>query len=124
VAREDDVRDLLYVMLKPVLFDLVKEEPTPSLVRTHKFVDLCSKAARIFIEVKWVGRKGQWKTILNQIHVDIQSYHSHESCETLVFVILDAARDIPDPRLLEYEISDKQMIRGRKVDVRVYVVEP
>jgi len=36
VSREDDIRDLLYVMLKPVLFDLVKEEPTPSLVGTHK----------------------------------------------------------------------------------------
>jgi hypothetical protein len=43
VTREDDVRDLIYVMLKPVLFDLVKEEPTPSLARAHKFVDLCSK---------------------------------------------------------------------------------
>jgi hypothetical protein len=40
VSREDDVRDLLYVMLKPALFDLVKEEPTPSLAATHKFVDL------------------------------------------------------------------------------------
>jgi hypothetical protein len=99
VSREDDIRDLFYVMLKPVLFDLVKEEPTPSLVRTHKFVGLCSKASRLFIEVKWIGRKGQWKTILDQIHVDIQSYPSHESCETLVFVILDAVRDISDPRL-------------------------
>ena len=124
VSREDDIRDLLYVMLKPILFDLVKEEPTPSLVRTHKFIDLCSKASRIFIEVKLVGRKGQWKTILDQIHVDIQSYPSHESCETLVFVIVDAVRDIPDPRLLEHEMSGKQTIRDRKVDVNVYVVEP
>lgn len=124
VSREDDVRDLLYVMLKPVLFDLVKEEPTPSLVRTHKFVDLCSKASRIFIEVKWVGRKGQWKTILDQMHVDTQSYPTHECCETLVFVIVDDARDIPDPRLLENEMSGTQIIRGRQVDVRVYVVEP
>jgi hypothetical protein len=64
--REDDVRDLLYVMLKPILFDLVTEEPTPSLASSHKFVDLCSKTARIFIELKWIGRPKQWKTIVDQ----------------------------------------------------------
>jgi len=124
ISREDDIRDLLYVMLKPVLFDLVKEEPTPSFALTHKLVDLCSKASRIFIEVKWIGRKNQWKTILEQIHIDIQSYPSHECCETLVFVILDAVRDIPDPRLVEHDMSGRQIIRDRAIDIRVYVVEP
>jgi hypothetical protein len=46
VSREDDVRDLLYVMLRPAVFDLVKEEPIPSLAGTHKFVDLCSEASK------------------------------------------------------------------------------
>lgn len=124
VSREDDVRDLLYVMLKPVLFDLIKEEPIPSLGRTHKFVDLCSKASRVFIEVKWIGRKGHWKAILDEIHVDIQCYPSHEFCETLVFVIVDGLRDVPDPRLIENEMSRKQVINGRAVDIRVYVAEP
>ena len=124
IKREDDVRDLLYVMLKPVLFDLVKEEPTPTLAGTHKFVDLCSKTARIFIELKWISRPKQWKAIVEQIHVDIQAYPAHEFCETLVFVIVDSARDIPDPRLLERELTGRQIIRGRTVDIRVFVVEP
>lgn len=124
VKREDDVRDLLYVMLRPVLFDLTKEEPTPSLASTHKFVDLCSKTARLFVEVKWVGRAKQWKRILDEIHVDVQAYPTHDSCETLVFVVVDAARDVPDPRLAERELSGTQVIRGKKVDIRVFIVEP
>jgi hypothetical protein len=124
VAREDDVRDLLYVMLKPALFDLVKEEPTPSLAGTHKFVDLSGKASRIFIEVKWIGRKGQWKAVLGQIQVDIQSYPTHPGCETLIFVVLDAVRDVPDPRLVERDFSKKQELFGRRVHIRQYVVEP
>lgn len=124
VSREDDVRDLLYVMLKPVLFDLVKEEPTPSLAGTHKFVDLSSKASRIFIEVKWIDKKNQWKAVLGQIQIDIQSYSTHPNCETLVFVVVDEARDIPDPRLLEKEITGKQRIRKRQFDIRLYIVEP
>jgi hypothetical protein len=124
VSREDDVRDLLYVMLRPVLFDLVKEEPTPSVARAHKFIDLCSNASRLFIEVKWVGRRGQWKRILGEIQIDIQSYPSHESCHTLVFVLVDIARDIPDPRLVERDLTGSQMVRGRSLEVRVFVVEP
>jgi len=123
IKREDDVRDLLYVMLKPLLFDLVKEEPTPSLATTHKFVDLCSKTARMFIELKWISKPKQWRAIVEQIHVDIQAYPAHESCETLVFVVVDSARDIPDPRLFETELTGKQVIRGRTIDVRVFVVE-
>jgi hypothetical protein len=124
VSREKDVRDLLYVMLKPAVFDLVKEEPTPSLAATHKFVDLSSKASRLLIEVKWIGRRNQWKSILAQIQVDIQSYHTHENCETLVFVVVDAVRDMPDPRLLEREMTGPQTVKGRTFDVRLYVVEP
>lgn len=44
---------------------------------------------------------------MDQIRVDIQSYLSHECCGTLVFVIVDAVRDIPDPRLVEHEMSGR-----------------
>jgi REase_DpnII-MboI len=124
VSREDDVRDLLFVMLKPVMFDLVKEEPIPSLAGTHKFVDLSSKASRIFIEVKWLERKGRWKAILGQIQIDIQSYSTHPTCESLVFVVVDTIRDVPDPRLVEKEMTGTQIIRERQLDVRVYIVDP
>lgn len=112
------------MMLKPVLFDLIKEEAIPSVAVSHKFVDLASKVARIFIEVKWVARRHQWKAIVRQIQVDIQSYPAHKSCETIIFVVVDAARDIPDPRLIEKELSGQQVIRDRNVDVRVFIVEP
>ena len=124
VEREDDVRDLLYAMLRPTLADIVKEEPTPMSARTYKFVDLCSAASRILIELKWIRKKGHWKTILDEIRVDIQSYPSHPACETLIFVIVDAHRDIPDPRLIEAELSGIQEIRERRVDIRTFVVEP
>ncbi|WNM60510.1 hypothetical protein [Candidatus Nitrospira neomarina] len=123
VSREDDVRDLLYVMLRASLLDLNQEEPTPSLVQTHKIVDLASKASRLFIELKWIGKTGQWKKILEQIHTDIQCYPEHPSCETLVFVVLDTVRDLPDPRQFERKTSGVQVVRGKRIDVRLYVVE-
>ena len=124
VTREDDVRDLLYVMLRPGLFDLVKEVPTPSRARTQKFVDLCSKSARSVLAVKGIGQKNHWKKTLEQIHVDVQCYPTHPACETLIFVIVDAVRDLPDPRLTERELSGQQVIKGRTIDIRAYVVNP
>lgn len=124
ITREDDVRDLLYVMLRPLVFDLSKEEAIPSRGGTHKFVDLCSKAVKLLIEIKWIQRRGQWKNVVEQIHIDVQSYIAHPSCETLMFVIVDSARDIPDPRRLEAELSAGQTIGGKSVSVRLYVAEP
>jgi len=124
VACEDDVRDLLFVMLRPLVFDLVKEEPGPSRAGTYKVVDLFSKALKLFVEVKWIDKPRQWKRIVEEIHVDVQSYIAHPGCDTLIFAIVDAVRDIPDPRRLEHELSGSQTIAGRDVTVRVFVCEP
>jgi len=45
--------------------------------------------ARLFIEVKWIGKTGTWKQIVKQIHDDIQSYITHPSCGTIIFVVID-----------------------------------
>src|SRR5690606_3443739 len=52
VTREDDVRDLLFAILRASISDIVREEPIPSRAGSHRFVDLCSKTARLLIEVK------------------------------------------------------------------------
>ena len=124
ITCEDDVRDLLFVMLRPRVFDLIKEEAVPSRVGTHRFVDLCSKAIRLFIEVKWIGTRRRWKRIVDQIHVDIQTYVAHPACDNLLFVIVDAVRDIPDPRQLEEHLSGEQSVGDRRIHVRVIVCEP
>lgn len=124
IQQEDDVRDLLYVMLRPLISDLRKEEAVPSRAGTHKFVDLCSSAVKLLLEVKWIDKRNQWKRIVEQIHIDTQTYVMHPACETLMFVIVDAVRDIPDPRRLEHELSGEQMISGRTFAVRVFVAEP
>lgn len=124
VTREDDVRDLLYVMLRPIVFDISKEEAIPSRGGTHKFVDLCSNAVKLMLEVKWIAKSGQWKKIVEQIHVDTQSYITHPACENLIFVIVDSARDIPDPKKLEEELSGEQIINGKSVSIKLFVAEP
>lgn len=124
ISREDDIRDLLYAMLRASISDIHREESIPSKAGTHKFVDLCSNVARLFIEVKWISKRGQWKQIVKQINDDIQTYVPHPSCVTLAFVIIDAARDIPDPQLLEKDLSNVQIIDSKKVEILTFVREP
>ena len=55
ITCEKDVRDLLYVMLRPRVFDIQKEEPVPSRVGLSKIVDLCSNHAQFMLELKWIA---------------------------------------------------------------------
>ncbi len=73
VICEKDVRDLLFVMLRPLIFDLVKEEVIPSKAGTSKKVDLSSNAARLLIELKWIDKPNSWKRVLREVHDDIQT---------------------------------------------------
>lgn len=124
VSREDDVRDLMYVMLRASIADIRTEEPVPSRAGTYKVIDIYSEIARLFIELKWVGKKGSWKQILKQVNDDIQSYVSHPCCDTIIFVIVDEVRDIPDPALVERSYTGLQTINGKEVDIHLFVKEP
>jgi hypothetical protein len=124
VNREDDVRDLMYVMLRAAIADIRTEEPVPSRAGTHKFIDIYSEIARLFIEVKWIGKRGSWKQILKQVNDDIQSYVSHPCCDTIIFVIVDEVRDMPDPALIERDYTGLQIINGKEVDIHLFVREP
>jgi hypothetical protein len=124
VSREDDVRDLLYVMLRAAISDIKTEEPVPSRAGTHKFIDIYSQIARLFIELKWIGKKGTWKQVLKQINDDIQSYVAHPCCDTLIFIVIDEAKDIPDPALVERDYTGWQTIGDKEIDIHLYVREP
>jgi REase_DpnII-MboI len=124
VSREDDIRDLLYVILRASISDITREEPIPSRAGTHRVVDLCSQTGRLLIEVKWIDKKGSWKRIIKEINDDTQSYVRHPACENLVFIVIDAIKDIPDPSKFESELSGAQELEGKHVQVTVFVREP
>lgn len=124
IQCEDDVRDLLYAILRAAISDIMREEPVPSKVGIYSKVDLFSKLARLFVEVKWIDRKGTWKQIVKQINDDIQSYITHPACETLIFVVIDAVKDIPDPNQFEKDLSCNQKIGEKSVEIMAFVREP
>jgi len=123
ITREDDVRDLLFAMLRASISDIRREEPVPSRAGGSRVADLRSSLARTLIEIKWV-REGRWRKILDEMYADIQTYGRHPDCTYLIFVIVDSARAIPDPHLVEAELSGSQTIDGKQIRVMAYVREP
>src|SRR5207249_11386200 len=83
VSREDDVRDLLFAMLRGSIADIKREEPIPSKAGRGKVVDLFSRVAETLIEVKWVNSKTPWTRALEEINADIQTYGRHPECSHL-----------------------------------------
>jgi len=124
ISREDDVRDLLYAMLRGSISDIRREEPIPSRADTAKVADLFSRVAKTMIEVKWIATKPQWKRVLEEMHVDIQTYGRHPDCRNLVFVVIDAAKAVPDSRLVETQIGGDQTIDGKAIKIMAFIREP
>lgn len=124
ITCEDDVRDLLYAMLRASLSDIKPEEPVPSRAGRSTVADLLSQIARVAIEVKWIGKPSHWKRIQDEIAVDIQSYGRHPDCQTIVFIILDAAKAVPDPGLVQSQLSGDQVIDGKTIKILAFIREP
>jgi hypothetical protein len=78
--------------------------------------------AKTLLEIKWIGKKDSGVE-LDEIHIDVQTYGRHRTV-SMIFVVIDAVRDVPDPHLVETELSGKQVIDGRVVRVIAYVREP
>ncbi len=123
ITCEHDVRDLLYVMLRPRIFDITKEEPIPSKASTYRKVDLCSNAVPFLLEVKWIGRRGMWKKKIEEIYVDIQTYAMHPGSQTIFFIIVDNVRDIQDPRRVEQDMTARQTVAARMIDIELFVCD-
>ena len=95
----------------------------PSKAGTHRVVDLCSNAVPFLLELKWIGRKGTWKKRIEEMYVDIQTYSKHPSSQTIFFLIVDDVQDIQDPRQIEQDLTSRQTVDGKEVDIVAFVCD-
>jgi hypothetical protein len=69
-----------------------------------------------------VRSRAHGKKVADELRVDIESYHSHPSCETLFALVWDEAKYLPDPQQLERDLSASRTKRDRSFEVTVRVV--
>lgn len=122
VTGEAEFQDLLYLVLRSVFSDTRREEWTPSAAGNAKRVDLAIPLVGLLIEAKYVRSRAHGKKVADELRVDIESYHSHPSYETLFALVWDEAKYLSDPQQLERDLSASRTKGNRSFEVTVRVI--
>lgn len=117
IQDEYDVQELLYVALRMVFDDVMRESPTPLDAGAFKKVDLYIPSLRHLVEIKVVRDAKHATKVAEEIKVDIESYYKHENLSILVAYIYDPQRRIRNPQVVENDLSGVREIRGVRFDV-------
>ena len=121
IDNEYDVQDLLFGCVRSFFLDAHREEYVPQHTGTSKRTDILVPSADVLLEVKYVRNTNHAKTIANEIKVDIESYHTHPSCKTVLVFIYDPKVYIVDPDLIERDLSGQRVKGSSSFDVQVFV---
>jgi len=105
IQNEAGVQDVLYLLLRPWITDLVYESPGDKSGNRFVIKDFSSSRHRFVIDAKYIRDKEHGKSISKELHDDIEMYRSHPRCDYLVFFIYDPDGFIPDQRALKDAIE-------------------
>jgi hypothetical protein len=120
---ESSVQDVLYLMLRPWIVDLVPENPTDRVANRFSIKDFLSKSSRLVIEVKYVRNADHGKSIVKELNDDIETYRYHVSCDDLIFFIYDPDGFIPDAAALERHLTSPRSYSERILNCHA-VIKP
>ena len=122
ISKEAGVQDLIYLMLRPWIYDLVPETPTEKIGNRYSIKDFFIKSLKSVIEVKFVRDESHGKNISKELHDDIENYRHNPNCEHLIFFIYDPDSNIPDVAALKRTIEEERLYSGRAL--RCHLIVP
>ncbi|MEW5928871.1 MAG: hypothetical protein AB1941_15530 [Gemmatimonadota bacterium] len=89
VDEEQDVRDLLFAIIKSIFPDAKLEEYTRLHAGSSKRIDIVIPRISTLIEVKFVRSVQHAKKVADELRIDFESYHVHPNCKKLIAYIWD-----------------------------------
>ena len=113
LSSEAAVQDVLYLMLRPWVLDLVPENPTDKIANKFSIKDFVSQSGRFVIEAKFVRNADHGKALAKEINDDIETYRYHPKCDDLIFFIYDPDARIPDAAALERHVKTSRSYDGK-----------
>ncbi len=96
LEEEQDVRDLLYAIIKSVFPDARIEEYTRVHAGSSKRIDIVVPGISTVVEIKYVRDFRHAKKVADELKIDFESYHAHVDCKTLIAYVWDSERDLVD----------------------------
>lgn len=121
IDSESEVQDVLFMMLRPWIIDLVPENPMDKIASRYSIKDFLSKKMKLVIEAKFIRDKSHGKNISKELHDDIENYRNHPDCESLIFFIYDKDTFIPDVLALKRQIETPRTYSGKQLKVHCIV---
>ena len=105
IESEADVQDVLFLLLRPWILDLVYESPADKSGNRFAIKDFASASGRFVLDAKYIRDKEHGKNISKELHDDIEMYRTHPRCDHLIFFVHDPSLFIPDQRALKDAIE-------------------
>jgi hypothetical protein len=105
IESEADVQDVLYLLLRPWVVDLVFESPADKSGNRYAIKDFSSAAGRFVVDAKYIRNEEHGRLISRELHDDIEMYRTHPRCDDLIFFVYDPNGLIPDQRALREAIE-------------------
>lgn len=120
-SKEEQIRDLLYTMLRGVFADATIEDPVSKFAGAGKRLDIVIPKISTIIELKF-ARAQNSSHIVDELKIDIESYHLHRSCDTLICLIWDPHRVMRERDAVVRDLSGSRKINDAQFVVKVRCV--
>jgi hypothetical protein len=120
ISDEYDVQDLLYVILYPLFPDLTPEDYTIKHAGSNKRIDLVINSKHITIEVKMLKAKDTEGRFIEELNVDISTYHKYPDMEYLFGFVYDPFHKISNPNKF-YQLNGKKSNNEVNYEVEIII---
>jgi REase_DpnII-MboI len=121
LEEEQDLRDLLYVIIKSIFPDARLEEYTRAHAGSAKRIDIVVPGISTVIEVKCVRDARHAKKVADELRIDFESYYVHPDCSKLVAYVWDSNHLLLDRSNFINDLRGLQVKGGSKFSVEVMV---
>lgn len=123
IQSEADVQDVLYLLLRPWVVDLIYESPGDKSGNRYVIKDFSSAAGRFVLDAKYIRDREHGRLISKELHDDIEMYRTHLRCDDLVFFVYDPEVFIPDQRALRQAIETERAYgQGAEKKLRCHLI--
>ena len=121
IENEYDVQDLLYLILRSIFGNVIKEEPTPFHGGSSKRVDLVLREEGILIEVKMIKKHDtNANKYTKELKEDIESYDVYPWLKTLYCFIYDPYHKTTDDKNF-YDLNGVRKKGSHQFEVKVFI---
>ncbi len=122
ISDEYDVQDILYVILKPLFPNLRAEDPIPIVGAKSTKIDLILREEKILIEAKMIKQSdNNEKHFIEQLKVDIESYHSCQWLDKLFCFVYDPSKKTLDAANFT-DLNGTRTKKNHTFDVEIVLV--